>query len=121
MSIETILQEIEKDADEHTDKKSVEARFRRNTARLRVIFAEAVADNEKLNRMLHDTHGYGQGEINAYVEQCEQIEKLEAALQLWLKDGRACSAVAVDCEADSREPCQCAYCASMRAVSLVAK
>lgn len=34
---------------------------------------------ERLNRMLRET-GYGQGSIDAYVAQCEEIEQLRKAL-----------------------------------------
>jgi hypothetical protein len=34
---------------------------------------------ERLNRMLRDT-GYGQGQIDAYVAQCEDIDRLREAL-----------------------------------------
>jgi hypothetical protein len=35
------------------------------------------AEIERLNQMLRD-HGYGQGQIDAYVAQCEEIERLRA-------------------------------------------
>lgn len=38
------------------------------------------SENEKLNQMLRDT-GYGQGQIDAYAEQCERVEKLEGELR----------------------------------------
>lgn len=37
------------------------------------------ADNDRLNQMLRAT-GYGQGQIDAYAEQCEKLEAAEAAL-----------------------------------------
>lgn len=38
------------------------------------------ADVERLNHMLRDTHGYGQGPIDAYVAQCEELDGLRAQL-----------------------------------------
>lgn len=35
---------------------------------------------ERLNQMLRDT-GYGQGQIDAYVDQCEDIDRLKTALE----------------------------------------
>ncbi len=38
---------------------------------------ELVADTERLNQMLRD-HGYGQGSIDTYVAQCEDLDALRA-------------------------------------------
>lgn len=40
------------------------------------LLGEAEVDLERLNQMLRQT-GYGQGQIDAYVAQCEQVEQLQ--------------------------------------------
>ncbi len=47
--------------------------------RLRCELAETKADVENLNKMLRDT-GYGQGQIDCYVAQCEELDQLKAEL-----------------------------------------
>lgn len=45
----------------------------------------AAAEIERLNQMLRET-GYGQGQIDAYAAQCEEIDKLCEEIKLQNKD-----------------------------------
>ena len=49
---------------------------------------EADEEIDRLNQMLRDT-GYGQGQIDAYVAQCEEVERLRAIVDKVVEaDGR---------------------------------
>lgn len=58
------------------------ARLMVENRKLERQLAEAKADNENLNRMLRGT-GYGQGAIDAYVAQCEELERVTADRDDW--------------------------------------
>lgn len=45
----------------------------------------AAAEIERLNQMLRET-GYGQGQIDAYAAQCEEIDRLHEKIKLQNKD-----------------------------------